>query len=237
MITEKVRDAYEELAEAYDRLIDDKPHNAHYDRPNTLSLVQDVKGKRVLDAACGPGKYAEILMSKGAEVVGIDLSPKMIDFAKSRNGEKGTFEVHDLNRTLAKYNDGTFDVVLCALAMHYIENWNPVIQEFARVLKSKGKLVLSFEHPFFTYSHFNSKNYFATSAVNETWSGFGKRIKMHCYKRSLQDCLLPVTDNGFYIDKLIEPLPTEEFKKKDPKHYKELMSFPAFMCLRAIKRI
>ena len=71
--------AYEELAEKYDELIDHKPHNAYYDRPNTLALMPDVQGKTILDAACGPGKYAEVLQSTGAIVTGFDISPKMID--------------------------------------------------------------------------------------------------------------------------------------------------------------
>jgi len=38
------------------------------------------------------------------------------------------------------------------------------------------------------------------------------------------------------IDKSIEPKPTKEFEKADPRHFKELHEFPAFMCIRAVKR-
>jgi 2-polyprenyl-3-methyl-5-hydroxy-6-metoxy-1,4-benzoquinol methylase len=48
-------EAYEELAESYAALVDTKPHNALYERPATLSLLPEVRGKRVLDAGCGPG--------------------------------------------------------------------------------------------------------------------------------------------------------------------------------------
>ena len=47
-------DAYETLAEAYAAVVDTKPHNAYYERPATLSLLPEVRGKRVLDAGCGP---------------------------------------------------------------------------------------------------------------------------------------------------------------------------------------
>jgi hypothetical protein len=43
-------DAYERLADTYAEMIDTKPHNAYLERPATLSLLPDVKGKRVLDA-------------------------------------------------------------------------------------------------------------------------------------------------------------------------------------------
>jgi 2-polyprenyl-3-methyl-5-hydroxy-6-metoxy-1,4-benzoquinol methylase len=58
-------DAYDALAESYAALVDTKPHNAYYERPATLSLLPDVRGKRVLDAGCGPGVYSEWLASRG----------------------------------------------------------------------------------------------------------------------------------------------------------------------------
>ena len=238
MIKEKIIKAYEEMAEAYNAKIDFKPHNAFYDRPNTLSLIGNVKNKSILDAACGPGKYAEILLGMGAQVTGFDISPKMIALAKERNRNKneGSFYTHDLSEPLNSLDDASFDVVLCALAMHYIEDWNPTIREFYRVLKPNGRLVISIEHPFFEYNYFKSKRYFSIEAVKCIWRGFGKPIEVNSYRRPLEATLLPLTENGFYIEKLIEPKPTKEFEKHDPRHYKELNEFPAFMCIRATRK-
>ncbi len=236
MIKEKIILAYEEMAEKYSELIEHKAHNAYYDRPNTLKLIPECTNKRILDAACGPGKYAEILMSKGAKVTGFDLTTKMVELAKKRNGNKGHFFVHDLTSPLVMFEKESFDIVLCALAMHYVENWTLTIQEFCRVLKPKGTLVISIEHPFFEFNHFKSEKYFEVEHVNCYWNGFGKPVNVHSFRRPLHECLDPLTDNGFYIDKLVEPKPVEELKDLDPKHYKELNEFPAFMCIRAIKR-
>ena len=56
---------YEALAENYRRHAADGLWNAHLDRPACLELLGDVSGKRVLDAACGPGFYAAELVSRG----------------------------------------------------------------------------------------------------------------------------------------------------------------------------
>ncbi len=232
----KIKMAYNELAESYNRLIEHKPHNAYYDRPNTLNLFEEVKNKSVLDAACGPGKYAEILLSKNAHVTGFDFSSEMIKFAKKRNKNRGTFFVHDLSSPLTMLNDESFDFVLCALALHYLEDWNLTMREFYRVLKTKGQLIISIEHPFFEYNYYKSTAYFKTEPVKCIWSGFGKPTEIHSHRRSLHDCIAPLTDNGFYIDKLIEPKPLKEFEELDQKHYKELNEFPAFMCIRAVKK-
>ncbi len=233
---EKILSAYEEMADSYNAKIDYKPHNAFYDRPNTLSLMPDMTGKSVLDAACGPGKYAEILLAQGADITGFDISPRMIELAKERNNGVGRFFVHDFSEPLDMLENESFDIVLCALAMHYLPDWTMTIKEFYRVLKPKGLLVMSTEHPFFEFNYFKSTQYFEIEPVKCTWGGFGKPIEVNSYRRPLSECITPLTDNGFYIDKLIEPKPVAEFQKYDPKHFKELNEFPAFMCIRAVKK-
>ena len=233
---EKIKAAYEDLAESYDAHIEHKPHNAYYDRPNTLKLIGNVEGGTILDAACGPGKYAEILLEQGATVTGFDLSPRMVKLAKKRNNDNGQFFVHDLSQPMKMFEDESFDTVVCALAMHYLEDWNPSMQEFCRVLKPNGSLVISIEHPFYEYLYFKSKKYFKVEAVKATWSGFGKRIKMHSYRRPLIECIQPITSNGFFIDQLIEPKPVAEFEKYDRRHFKELNKFPSFIHIKAVKR-
>lgn len=236
MVKEDILAAYEAMAEKYNELIDHKPHNAYYDRPNTLRLLPEVAGKVVLDAACGPGKYAEILIGKGAKVIGFDLSPKMVQLARERNGSNGKFFVHDLALPMEMIESGSCDVLLCALAMHYVEDWTNTVREFHRVLKTDGMVVISIEHPFFEYTYFTSKNYFAVEHVKATWSGFGKKIEMNSFRRPLQECIAPFTSNGFYLRELVEPKPVSEFEKLDPKHYRELNEFPAFMCISFVKK-
>lgn len=235
-IQDKIIAAYETMAEIYHALIDHKPHNAYYDRPNTLALITEPQGRYILDAACGPGKYAELLMAAGAMVTGFDISAKMVQFAKERNKNKGIFFVHDLTQPLLMLQDASFDVVLCALALHYIQDWNNTISEFFRVLKPGGQLVISIEHPFFEFGYFKSKKYFEVEPVKCTWTGFGIPVEINSYRRSLAECIAPLTANGFYIDQLIEPRPVKEFEQYDPRHFKELNEFPAFMCIRAVKK-
>lgn len=236
MVKEKIITAYETMADRYNQLIDTKPHNAYYDRPNTLQLMGNVNGLHILDAACGPGKYAEELLQQGATVTGFDISPKMVRHAQERNANKAEFFLHDLSQPFSFAADNSFDKIVCALALHYVEDWNNTIKEFHRVLKHGGELIISIEHPFFEYNYFKSENYFATEQVNCVWKGFGQPIEVNSYRRSLTDSLKPITDNGFYIDKLIEPKPTAEFEKLDPRHFEELNKFPGFLCIKAVRK-
>ena len=236
MSKNKVRESYDYIAAKYNALIDEKPHNAYYDRPNTLSLLPEVNEKSILDAGCGPGRYAEILMDRGADVIGLDLSPEMIQEAKSRNNDRGQFFVHDLSEPFHMCVDGQFDLVLSALVLHSIPDWTSTIREFHRILKPGGQVIVSMEHPFFDYNYFQSEKYFEIEHVIAKWKGFGDPVEMHTYRRPLMECITPFTDNGFYIDKLLEPRPVPEFKKLDPKHWVQLNAFPSFMCLRAVRK-
>ena len=156
MSKEIIKANYDQLAENYSALIDQKPHNAYYDRPNTLSLLPEINGKKVLDAGCGPGRYAEILMERGAEVTGLDFSPEMIRKAEERNKGNGDFYVHDLSKPFTMCKDAEYHIVLSALVLHSLESWDVSVKEFYRVLKPGGLVIVSIEHPFFDYRYYKS---------------------------------------------------------------------------------
>lgn len=229
-------EAYQTLAEAYSAAAETKPHNALYERPATLSLLPDVSGKRVLDAGCGPGIYAEILVGRGATVFGIDASPNMIELAKKRVGDRAEFRIADLREPFAFLENGSFDVVLSPLVIDYVEDWYPLFHEYYRVLKSEGYFVFSVHHPFFEYIYYKVGNYFEKAVVSVRWKGFpGVEVDMRSYRRSLQDVIDPLVSAGFRLERLLEPRPVPEFEQADPKHFEELSKFPAFMCVSARK--
>lgn len=227
-------DAYEALAEAYAARVDTKPHNAYYERPATLSLLPEVAGKRVLDAGCGPGVYAEWLADHGAEVVALDVSPKMVHLAKQRLGAKARVVQADLAQPL-HFADGSFDLVLSALALDYVRDWDQVFREFHRVLRRPGHLVFSVGHPLADYLLYPEANYFDTELVHYTWKGFGTPVRMPFYRRPLGAVINPLLQAGFVLERFLEPLPTEQFRQQDPERYEKLCREPGFLNIRAVK--
>ena len=57
----------------------------------------------------------------------------------------------NLEEPLAWLGNESFDLVVSALAMDYVEDWGAPLSEFRRVLKPGGKLVFSVEHPAFRF--------------------------------------------------------------------------------------
>ena len=231
------QDAYNRLAEAYAARIATKPHNAYYERPATLSLLPEVRGLRVLDAGCGPGIYAEILVGMGAEVLALDANPKMVAFAQARLGKRGQVFEASLEAPLTFLEDKSFDVVVAPLVMDYIRDWRATFGEFQRVLKPGGILVFSMEHPLMKYiDHQAESDYFQVERVTYTWRGFGDPVEVPSYRRSLADIFNPLIENGFTLDTVLEPLPTAEFKTHAPEDYEKLIHEPGFMCVRAVRK-
>lgn len=231
-------DAYEKLADAYAERIDTKPHNAYLEKPATLSLIPDVKGKRVLDAGCGPGAYSEWLVSQGADVIAIDASPRMVEHARERLGDSVEVRLHDLRNPLYFLGDGSVDTVLASLVMDYIEDWTPVFREFRRVLKNDGVLVFSVGHPSIDYVLKNGvEDYFKVERVDMWWTGFGVRVLMPSYRRPLESMTNALYEAGFLIERIIEPRPTSEYKEADPQGYEEVSKRPSFICIKAIASV
>jgi SAM-dependent methyltransferase len=229
-------EVYERLAEAYAARVETKPHNAYYERPATLSLLPPVAGRHVLDAGCGPGVYAEWLVEHGAEVVGLDASPTMIRLARERLGDRVRLIRADLGRALDFLADGSFDLVLSALALDYVREWTALFREFFRVLRPADHLVFSSPHPFDEfYDHHSTGNYFQIEEVEYVWTGFGVPVRVPSYRRPLGAMINPLIEAGFVLERLLEPLPQESFQERDPRDYAKLMRQPGFICLRAGK--
>jgi ubiquinone/menaquinone biosynthesis C-methylase UbiE len=227
--------SYEEMAEYYFKYIDTKPFNAYYERPAILSLLPEVKGKKVLDAGCAAGWYTKWLLEKGASVTALDFSPNMIEMTKKRVGNKAEIIRADLNDPLNFIEDDSIEVVLSSLTLHYIKDWDVVMNEFNRILKKDGQLVISIHHPFMDFTVFNKENYFSTELLDDEWDTNNGKVKVQFYRRPLSRIITSIIEAGFIIEKLLEPMPIEQFKIEQPKIYDKLTKKPQFLFIRAKK--
>jgi len=228
-------DAYEEMAKYYFEDVDKKPYNAYYERPATISLIPDVSGKTVLDAGCAAGWYTKWLLDKGAEVIALDFSPQMIEMTKRRVGSKARIIRADLNEPLHFIESESVEVIVSSLALHYLKSWNVVLSEFNRILKKDGQLIMSVHHPFMDFTAFNRENYFSTELLNDEWTVYGEKLKVQFYRRPLSTIMNSLIDAGFKIEKILEPMPTEQFKVEEPKQYEKLTRNPQFLFIRVSK--
>ena len=139
-----VRESYDSIAGEYARRLFQELDGKPLDRELLGRFATDVASRgEVCDMGCGPGHVARFLRERGADVFGLDISPRMIDAARALNPGI-TFRVGDM---LALDLAGE---TLAGIAAFYAIVNIPdallpsVFREFARVLRPDGRLLLAF---------------------------------------------------------------------------------------------
>lgn len=122
--------------------------------PSTERLLELAPGERVLDAACGNGVTARRLTDLGAQVVGFDFAPDMIEHARARSRDRGdAIEYHLIDATdedaMLRLGAGSFDAAICNMAIMDIAEIDPLMSAVCKLLKPNGRFVFSICHPCF----------------------------------------------------------------------------------------
>jgi SAM-dependent methyltransferase len=224
---------YDPFAEAFDVHAQTSAYNAFYDRPAVLDLLGPVDGLSVLDAGCGSGLYAEALLERGARVTGFDASPKLVELARTRVGDRPDLRVHDLNDPIDWIPDGSFDRAVMALVLHHLEQPVPALRELHRVLADDGRLIVSTLHPTADWLRLGG-SYFRDEMVEETWQ---RDWLVHFRRAPLQALVADFASAGFVIESLVEPRPVAELANADPERFAKLNAEPAFIAFRLAKRV
>jgi len=120
----------------------------HELNPARLAYIRDrvtLRGARVLDLGCGAGLLSEALAGEGADVVGLDLAPELIDVARLHLLESGRKVDYRLTsaEALAEQEPAGFDVVACMEMLEHVPDPAAIVRACARLLKPGGSLFLS----------------------------------------------------------------------------------------------
>jgi demethylmenaquinone methyltransferase/2-methoxy-6-polyprenyl-1,4-benzoquinol methylase len=104
-------------------------------------------GWRVLDLACGTGDLAFDAARRGARVVGLDITPRMVELARAKGGAAGlAWIVGDM--TALPVRSGTFDLVTTGYGLRNVPDLPGALAEIHRVLRPDGRVCsLDFDRP------------------------------------------------------------------------------------------
>ncbi len=122
----------------------------------TNAIVYDVldvkKGEKVLDLATGTGRVSVGLAEKGIDILGVDLTWKMLEHAKRKASDKGLKNIHFnvANALHLPFKNDTFDKIVSIRFFHILPlaMQKSIIEEVKRVLKPGGTFVAEFNSPF-----------------------------------------------------------------------------------------
>ena len=138
-----VAEGYERWAATYDRVAN--PLLAREER-YLLPVLGSLRGKRVLDVACGTGRWLNLLIQGGAASgVGIDCSPAMLRVARAKQALSN--RLVEATGEALPFPASSFDLAICSFAIGHFKDFVSLVRELARVSKPGADVFVSELHP------------------------------------------------------------------------------------------
>ncbi len=140
-IESRQADGYDEIVHDYTAHYSDewaqRYRSAFFNRPMVEGL--DLYGKRVLEAMCGTGQTTEFLLDHGAQVTGLDISPKMVEGFRKKYGARCQALCGSVTET--GLPDESFDAVVIVGGLHHVQPYvQDALDEIHRILVPGGHL-------------------------------------------------------------------------------------------------
>lgn len=233
-------EGYKTLREREDNL------NVLLEQPAMQKLLPDMAGKNVLDLGCGYGHNCLDFARRGAaRVVGVDISEKMLAVAVKESVDP-KIEYRNMSMSDVETLGETFDVLYSSLAFHYVEDFAAFAKTLSAITNKGGTLLFSQEHPIVTATmdgkgHFNrDENGNRVSYTFSDYNRAGKRTTFWYvdgvvkYHRPMGHILTALSEAGFMIEAVVEPLPEEWAIEKLPTIVKEYIK-SNFLIVKAKK--
>ena len=183
------------------------PGERHY------QLLGDVRGKRVLELACGGAQNSIALSSWGADVVALDISSNQLVYARDlrrKSGESYELIAGDM-ASPTMFKPGSFDLVLSAFGWEFIPDLATCVAHCADLLRPGGQLLMSTVHPLTAFDwDMGRSTLIVTDYFNppvEVWEepvpeGHSPGLT---FFRTIEELVGAVTGAGLVVEKLLEP--------------------------------
>lgn len=173
-------------------------------------ISSDLKGLKILDIGCGPGIFSLLLSQLGAEVIGLDYTPKMIEKAKenaSKYDVKVDFIQGDAQNLI--FEDGSFDIVISRNLTWNLGDPKRAYEEWWRVLKKGGKL-------------FNTDANWYLQLYDEKQNQIYQKDREKIAKLGIPDHMTNLYPNAQKMEEIAKSLPLSKISR--PKWDKEVLN-------------
>lgn len=200
-----------------------------------LELVPDLDGLRVLDLACGHGRFSRELARRGAHATGVDVSSRLLEKARAAEEARRSGVTYlEADATSADVLVGaSFDAITCHFGLSDVDDLRGLARNVRRWLEPGGCFAFSILHPCFPGWGDDAPSSWppGESYFSERWwlagnSGF--RGKVGSNHRTLSTYLNTLAESGLALERVCEPRPTEEWVRKHPSD--DLV--PVFLVMR-----
>ena len=206
----------------------------HIGTPGFFSILPAIDGLRGLDIGCGDGHHTRLLAERGAKMIGMDLSPKFIQYAKNHENTTQLGIEYLLGNVLElPYPNNSFDFVTSFFSLIDIPEYEIAIAEAYRTIKKEGFFQFLIPHPctwtpdfewifdesgnkkgaicsdYFTSDNGKVMEWLFESVDPNSISG-GQKFKSPQFRRTLTKWINSLVNTGFVIEEIFEPKADEK---------------------------
>jgi len=235
-------DSWDTIADWYVKLLRAGSALNDFNRDVLLDhLPDELSGHRILDLGCGEGLITRAVAARGASVMGIDPSPRLIELARDAGtaGPGTVVYTVDDGCVLGTVADNSVNWVTAGLSLHHVPDLDAALTAVQRVLTARGSLVFSIPHPCFEAPHATWTRV-TDSAVRRVVGdylaeGFWRSDNPQAVRRvgnqhrTLSTYLNALLQHGFVLEAVAEPLPTVQVTAQRPQR----AGLPPFLVIRA----
>ena len=218
-------------------------------RPFLLKWCLPVEGKRVLDLGCGEGYFTRKIARKGAqEVLGIDISPAMIELARQKEAGEELGIQYSVG-CVTEFNsmvDSKFDLITAVFVYNYltISQMSQSMELIYKSLAEGGQFIFSLPHPINPFlSGDDSRFHFKRSGgwfsgKDHIFEGTialknGKTVPVRCIHKTFEDIFHALREAGFQkFPELRELTVTEDLLRLDSEFFEPLRDQPLHIAIR-----
>ncbi len=191
---EKIKSVVEDYDDIAQDYADEFYGNKEYEKYIDIFL-KSLKGRKILDVGCGNGNDCRYISSKGFNVLGIDISKKMLEIAKA-NLPNIEFRLMDMCHM--DFEDSSFDGIISNCSLFHVpsEILQDTLKEFNRVLKNKSKLFIvvaegkweqMVDEPYRSGQREVYMNYFTKEEIQQILENTKFNIKEFLIKHTVSD--------------------------------------------------
>jgi 2-polyprenyl-3-methyl-5-hydroxy-6-metoxy-1,4-benzoquinol methylase len=253
-------EVWDQLAEWWDDKIGDGNHFQNYlIEPATERLLSLRPGEKVLDIACGAGRFTRRMAALGANITAIDHSEKFIKRARERateNADRIEYLVLSASdpSALMSLGQARFDAAVCTMALMDMSSIEPLISTLPKLLKPEGRFVFSVTHPVFNSgtsrlvaeqhdtngeivtSYGVTITDYAKPFVHMGLGIYGQPVPQHFFHRPISLLFNTCFRHGFVLDGMEEPLFPEDFQGKSrmPLSFYNMPTLPPVLVARMV---
>jgi len=268
MAENNMRSAWNEISKSYQERYKIGISKMHWGPlcpdEDSLQLLGDVSGKKIIEIGGGAGQNSMVLARKQAISTIFDISDKQLSHGVALANEEGLavkFAQGDFEKIGNYFQPNTFDIGFSVYALQYCKTNASMEETFNQIygiLKEGAVFAFSLDHPVRTIGYWDKKsdrfildNYFDRSEKewNYEFPETGTSARMVGAFRTISDIVNAVINAGFTLEKLLEPEPikydintnfgkTSKYgleNKRDPYSFNHLSRIPGTLIIKTRK--